>query len=337
MYTSADTPDNRLPTTAVISPEDIPSDTDSTGTPPLLAEAIDSIENYEYQSPITTDTPDTTNHNEALELYMMFNTCAPTELPQLRTEPWPYSGKKPNPISISKARRLLATAYAAVPCELAGTGDHGYAWMIESKEEWCKRQGVDNTIDAPTKPTKERDYDIKQRLEYADKMDTYRMYKHLMHEGCLKIIEWFGKPMFVDLYVNDMLPVTTTPTELIEHLRETYCQGRDNRRYMEQVEKDFNSEFDSKGPVEAYFLKLQEARSNAELLGQPFTEAQTMNKALAQFEKYLGKSAYKAEKRWNESKSTGWTAFKVFWKDELHQWDTVKEDCEVGFESTGYF
>jgi hypothetical protein len=36
--------------------------------------------------------------------------------------------------------------------------------------------------------------------------------------------------MFVDLYEDDMLPPTITPTELIDHLARTYSQGRDNRR-----------------------------------------------------------------------------------------------------------
>ena len=74
------------------------------------------------------------NPEEAAAAYMMFSPRTATELPTLRTEEWDYKGLKPNPISISKARKLLSAAYAAVPCELTEAGVHGYAWIIETKE-----------------------------------------------------------------------------------------------------------------------------------------------------------------------------------------------------------
>lgn len=63
-------------------------------------------------------------------------------------------------------------------------------------------------------------------------MEDYRQYNHLVQEGTKKLIEWFGKSMFVDLFVKGALPATTTPTELLTHLCTTYSQGRDNRRYI---------------------------------------------------------------------------------------------------------
>lgn len=301
-------------------------DTDLPETPPRLRDAIATIENYSFTPPTRAPEPGPSTEDESLALLMMFNSRAATELPQLHTDTWPYNGKKPNPISVSKARRLLATAYAAVPCEITGTGEHGYAWMIETETEWNRREGTERGIKPPTKPEKENDYDIKKRLAYADKMEEYKLYNHLVQAGRAKIVTWFGKALFVDLHVNNMLPVTTTPTDLIAHLTATYCQGSDNRRYMEQVERNFNVSFDQKQPVETYFMKLQDAQYDAELLGQPYTETQMMNKALAQFEKSLGsKEAYKAEKRWNTKEDRTWTTFKAFWKDEMHQWDTVRK------------
>ena len=328
MSNYTDTPGSDPIRPAAITP-DTETDGNSTETPPLISDAIASIERYEF-TPYKIDEPivgrdQDQAEDKAVLAYMMFNARATTVLPQLHTEAWPYGNRKPNPISMSKARRLLAAAYATVPCEIAGTGEHGYAWMIETEKEWQSRKDVDATIIPPTKPIKEASYDIQKQFEYSVRMEEYKLFNHLNHEGRVKLTEWFGKSMFLDLHVNDMLPVTTTPNEMIEHLTTTYCQGRDNRRYMEQVEKAFNTAFDHKQPVEAYFMRLQEARTQAELLGQPFTTEQTMNKAMGQFEKFLGKDAYKAEKRWNEKTVQTWGTFKEFWKDELHQWDTVNK------------
>ena len=104
--------------------------------------------------------------------------------------------------------------------------------------------------------------------------------------------------MFLDLQVDGLLPTTTTPRELIKHLTATYANRSDRRRQMEEIEVEFNGPYDMKQPVEAYFMKLQEARRHGELLGQPFTEEQTVNRALKQFELQYGYDATKAEKKW---------------------------------------
>lgn len=101
----------------------------------------------------------------------MFGPRGSTELPPLRTDTWPYEGQKPNPINISKARKLLTAAYAAIPYELTEAGVHGHAWIIETDVEWKKRADVTSTIATPTKPIKETDYDVRKQLEYAGKME----------------------------------------------------------------------------------------------------------------------------------------------------------------------
>jgi hypothetical protein len=311
-----------------ITPGDTPDRTPPDRTPPQLRDAIDSITEFEYTPYIPTtpqpgQTPQSTD-DEELAAYMMFGSRASSELPDLRTEAWPYTGKRPNPISISKARKILAAAYATVPCEISEAGIHGHAWMIETDTAWRQRSGVTTSVTPPEKPPRETDYDVKKQMAYADKLETYKLYHHLVQEGKAKIITWFGKAMFVDLYEDDLLPANITPVQLLDHLGTTYSQGRDYRRHMEQVEKDFNAPYNPREPVETYFMKLQEARAHADLLGQPYTEQQTMNRALTQFEQHHEKDAYKAEKRWNERDgATDWAAFKVFWKDEIHQWDTI--------------
>ena len=54
----------------------------------------------------------------------------------------------------------------------------------------------------------------------------------------MKLMEWFGKAMFVDLYVRGLLPTKITPRQLLEPLSTTYAQGRDIRAHMEQVERE---------------------------------------------------------------------------------------------------
>ena len=269
---------------------------------------------------------ETTKEETALVAYMMYNTGhSMAELPELKVEAWPHGDQRPNPISISMARKLLAAAYAAIPCEVPGAGVHGHAWIIETDNDWLERDGATATIVTPTKPLKSADYSIVATLKYSDEMSMFKLYNHLMQEGKQKIVTWFGKSMFDDLHKNGILPNTVTAKELLEHLEKTYSQSYDQRRYLEQVEKDLNAAYDPKKPVETYFMKLQEARTNSALLGQPYTEMIVMNKALKQFDKHYGKDAYKAEKKWNErtDKEKSWLAFKEYWKGEIHQWELV--------------
>ena len=129
--------------------------------------------------------------------------------------------------------------------------------------------------------------------------------------------------MFLDLKHDGHLPAKTTPKELLAHLARTYAKKADPRKHMEQIKAEFSAPYDSKKPVEAYFMKLWDACCSAELLGAPFTAEQQMNKALKQFDEQYGYVAAKAEKKWNnqlESEQT-WENFKVYWKDEIHQWE----------------
>ena len=296
-------------------------------TPPLLREALTDIEGYEFNPNLSE--PEAAADKQRIEeealatALVMFSptTAASAELPKLRTEAWPYGGQKPDPISIGTAKRLLAAAYAEVNCEYEAAGDHGYAWIIEDATDWLERSGV-GVITTPTKPKEVTGFDMKAQFEYAIKSRRYATYKHLCQEGKAKITEWFGKEMFVDLFIKDILPPTVTPKELLKHVAMTYATPHSNRLYMEKIEERINGPYDTNEPVEAYFMRLQEAKSQAEMLGTAYSDKQLMNKALKQFELHYEKDAYKAEKKWNERKASeqGWSEFKVYWKEEVHQW-----------------
>ena len=77
-------------------------------------------------------------------------------------------------------------------------------------------------------------------------------------------------------------------------------------------------------------MLLQEAWAHAELLGQPCTNEQAMNQALEQFEANCS-NAHEAEKKWNKKSKErklwddkkAWEKFKLCWKEEIHQWETI--------------
>ena len=290
-------------------------------TPPGIRTALKDIGEYEFDPTGEAERTRIEEDAIATALVMFSPTTAPTELPQLKTDTWPYSGREPNPITIGTARKLLGAAYAEIPCELEAAGDHGYAWIIEPEETWLQRDGV-ATITAPTKALEITVFDLKAQWEYTIKARRYTMYKHLMQEGKTKIMMWFGKEMFVDLFVNGVLPPRVTAQELLSHIAETYATPQANRICMEKVEEQVNAPYDPKKPVEAYFLTLQEAHTHATMLGVEYTNKQIMNKALKQFELQYEKDSYKAEKKWNErpSKEKTWKDFKNYWKNEIHQW-----------------
>ena len=299
--------------------------TEGQETPPRLREAQDYIGDYKFdpslgEAEIEAERQRTEEEAIATALVMFSPTAAAVELPNLQTEPWPYAGKKPDPITIGTAKKLLAAAYANIPCEYEAAGDHGYAWMIENDDTWLERSGV-SAIVAPSKPKEVTSFDMRAQFEYAVKSKRYGMYKHLCQEGKAKITEWFGKEMFVDLFVKGVLPPNVTPKELLEHIATTYATPHSNRICMETVEEQINGPFEASEPVEAYFMRLQEARAHAQMLGIDYTDPQIMNKALKQFELRYDKDAYKAEKRWNEqTEKTSWTDFKNYWKEQVHQW-----------------
>ena len=286
-------------------------------TPPNIRSAIEHISEFEFD-------PEETRQEEEEIALMMFSPKTSTELPKLRTGKWPHGNARPNPLSIGMARKLLAAALAEVPCELEEAGVHGYAWMIETAEVWKQRKDT-APITPPVKPKKIRTYEVKARWEYNDKLQEYTLYHHLVQEGKAKIIEWFGKELFVDLFVDGLLPTTITPRELLTHLSSTYGLTIDYRKHMENVEAAFNEPYDPKKPVEAYFMRLQDAQADAALLNEPISKQRLMNKALRDFERHYEKDSYKAERKWNEKgeDERTWEAFKTYWKNEIHQWDTV--------------
>ena len=291
-------------------------------TPPQTREALRVISDFEFDPTGELAQKKTEDEAIAAALMMFSPTAGTEELPKLKTDKWPYDGRDPDPITIGTARKLLAAAYAEIPCELGAAGDHGYAWIIEPTEVWKKRSGVQD-INPPNKPLEVTVFDMKMQWEFAVKSKRYAMYRHLVHEGKTKIMTWFGKERFVDLFVDGLLPPRVTAQELLEHISETYATPQANRTCMEKVEDEVNSPYDLKQPVEGYFLRLQEAQGQAKMLGVEYSAKQIMNKALKQFETHYGKEAYKAEKKWNErtEDKQSWTHFKLYWKEEIHQWN----------------
>ena len=311
--------------TNVVTPGDIIEPETTEGTPPSVRTAIRDIGEFKFDLEAELKREEDARTETEATAFMMFGSpkIAATELPKLRTDKWPYEGKKPNPISIGMARRFLAAAYAEVPCGAQAAGEHGYAWIVKSDKDWLERDDVTELIKEPKKPTEPTDFDMKAQWVYARDLEKWTLYQHLIQEGKNKLISWFGKEMFLDLFHNGLLPTRKTPKDLLQHLTDTYALPRDNRQYLKQVREDFATPHDPKEPVEKYFMRLQEARTHARLLGQPYSAQQIMNQALDQFEAQYS-DAYKAEKKWNqkEEKDQTWEKFKTYWKEEIHQWDT---------------
>ena len=212
-----ETPAPKRQPTAVITPSTVPTGEE---TPPRTREAIAEISSFQFNQ-IDLDSDD---DGEGIIAMMMFNnrqSMGGGEPPPLRTGKWAHHG--------AKACKMLAAAYAAVPCETEGTGIHGYAWLVETKLEWGRREGVAAHVDIPTQPPRELDYEYKKQLEYAAKMEEYKTYNQLVQQGNDKLVEWFDASMFGDLHVGGVLPATTTPRELLDHLTKTYGQGRNHR------------------------------------------------------------------------------------------------------------
>lgn len=306
--------------TATAKADIIPPSTETPTTDEVIAQ-LQREYNFDYKQASTTAVLEEQEPKPSANTIMMFAPPQQLTFPALEPEEWKYAGRKPTPITIGEARRNLASAYAVCNCEAAEAGVHGYAWMVEKDEVWLARDGV-STVPIPTKTA--IDYDPAAYAASLAKNQEYKLYHHLVQEGKKKLLEWFGKSMFHDLWEKGALPVTRTPRDLLEHLEQTYGTPRDYRISMEQVEIAFNKPYDPKKPIETYFMHLEEACSDADALGRSFTEQQKIDKALSNFEGHFGKDADKAEDKWDaktKEKKT-WSAFKTHWKTELHKFDT---------------
>ena len=260
-------------------------------------------------------------HQEELALVTMLSARAPRDKPVLQPGAWKYNGKPPNPISIRKARRLLATAYAKIPCEHTEAGIHGYAWIAETPQQWAKRKGT-SPIAPPCKPTKAKGADLQGRLDHAELMEEFVFYTHLTQAGVDKLVAWFGKAMFLDLCTDGEIDADATPQGLLGHLEGTYSTTADELEYLEEVTKAYNAPYDPKKPVEEYFMRLQEAQANSVDLSVPYSDVQIMTQALRQFVKLHDRHGRKAANKWNAKGPVDktWAQFKVYWKKEIHEW-----------------
>ena len=328
---------NDLP--SIITPERL--ETRASGTDKSWS---DSSENSQDNAPQEGDTLDTDipiptdrlvddftadlvayNHQEELSLIAMMSlgTRATAEMPTIKTGKWNFTDKAPNPISIRRARRMLATAYAKVPSTQKGAGMHGHAYIAEHQEEWLKREGT-STLEPPKKPEEDFD-DIQGQLKYAREMERYLLYHHLVQTGNEKLITWFGKAMFLDLCHKGELKTDATPKILLAHLEATYSQSADELDYFEAVDKAFNAPYNARKPVEEYFMTLQEAQEDSKDLGVGFTDTQVITQALRQFIKQHGKEGRKNANKWNEETDKSWETFKIFWKRKIHEMGRTKE------------
>lgn len=322
-------PGNRRTQGQVVTPgaESVTTTTEREETP-HLDEAIDEIRSYQYQSPLAQGTPADATEEE-FAAFMMFNSLPAAPLPQLETEPWPHAGQDPNPVNIGTARRLLAAGFEDVKCDIEGAEGHGHAWMIETSETWLARKGT-AVVQPPPRPARVTEYTIKAQWEYMERLRIHTLYEHLVQAGKKKLIEWFRKAVFNDLYRDGILPRAVTPREMLSHISEVYAGLRHNRRYMTQVKEEFETPYNPKEPVEAYFMKLQDARAHAKLLEEPYTDRQVMRQALTELEKHHRKDVFKAEKKWGElpTEKHTWENFKRFWKEEIHQWKILNQSTK---------
>ena len=251
-----------------------------------------------------------------------------TALPELKTGRWTYKGiVTPDPISIEKTRKLLAAGYGKIPCEVPGAGTHGYAWMVKKEQQWNKRKGtILLTLNVVLRHTlRPVTLDPKPMVRHKINQQAYHIYHHLKEEGKERLIKWFSEEMFVDMHEDGKLPTDKTPREMLDHLSEMYAKPHHYRKHMNQVKTDFACKYNPKKPVEVYFMRLQEARERADLLEQSFTEKQTINKALDQFEKQHGTNVAKAEHKWNEKDEPDqtWINFKKHLKDYINTWKST--------------
>ena len=269
---------------------------------------------------------DLENHRQQEELAsaMMLSAGTTTAMPSIKPGKWKCDGKPPNPISIRKARRLLAAACAEVPCSSKGAGIHGHAWMVEKPDNWDERNGT-SPMEPPEKP-EENCVNLQGHLEHVRGMERHPLCHHLVQAGTEKPVAWFGEAMFLDLCVDGELSPNATPKELLAHLKETHSTNADELAHHKEVTKAFNAPCNSSGPVKEHFMRMQEAQADSTDLGTGFTDKQVITQALRQFIKHHSEDGRKGANKWSAEIDASWKAFKSFWKKKMHEFTPIRPD-----------
>lgn len=330
------TPERLQQTIPVVTPEDNPrsggavnpnsggAEANPNETPPSIRSAITEIGNFRFNPELDNTTMAELETAKAFALMMN----GPTRGSMKYTEKidvgeWPYKGKTPDPINIAKAVKLLAAAYRKIDCDTKGAGTHGFAWIIEDNKKWLARNGT-SLIQPPTRPVRVTGYDMKQQWEYRVKLQDYELYRDLAKQGVKKILEWFGKEVFCDLFEDESeLPPDITPRELIDHIKTTYADESKERDCVRAARKIIEeTAFNPKAryPVEECCLAMQEAQAEIQLLGRAYDDASLMDAAINHFRNnYSLKDVRKAEDKWDKETKRDWSAFKIFWKQEIRK------------------
>ena len=265
-----------------------------------------------------------------------------------KTSKWPYSSKEdPNPVSIAKARKLLADGYVEVPCKIEGTNGHGHAWMIEGPEVWLLRDGVElvkppqepNTVGGLKQPSSLDDPNWDQYMRATRDFDHYRK---LRLEGVQKLVEWFGEGRFVSLEVDGTLPRTITPRKMLEHLDKYFATPRHCRNRGKAVWASIDKPYVLSQDFGAYIKRLKDARRDSVLLQCTIPYAILVNRALEHLGTALGPKYDSLEKKWDakhdelqpgrrgkgtegEPTKRVWEAFEDFWQEAIN---TIKALAE---------
>jgi len=108
-----------------------------------------------YSGPPAEWSPSTVNA-PVCEATMMY-CAAPAYRPPTITWAiaWPYDNAFPDPLTIEHAREHLVEAFRRVECLWTpNAGNHGYAWMVEQKENWIVRHSIreDRPVIPPVRP-----------------------------------------------------------------------------------------------------------------------------------------------------------------------------------------
>ena len=137
--------------------------------------------------------------------------------------------------------------FLEVDCKSPGADIHGHAWMVEREAKWNAREGTGSAT-TPKQPPLTSD----DSPTHCQKKDLHQLHMHVVLEGKQKLVNWFGKSMFVDMHVNKSLPALTTPRMILEHLKGTHAKPCHHRQHVAEVQKAFKTTFDSKKLAEVH-------------------------------------------------------------------------------------
>ena len=222
----------------------------------------------------------------------------------------------PGVANILEATTQIAAVLGDYPCEAVGAEDYGHQFLIYSSAIWLTLDNITQEV-VVNKPATFTGNTHAERHIHDMKLKTYHE-KEKHQKGAIRMIKYiFPSEVFIDLQNSQGLMVGKTPVEIMEHLKDTFCDDEEIEKEILMQEDNLKVKYNPAELPQAYFAKLQNAKTILMFLKETASDKKLIRFAVNQFEKHA--DLYTAIDEWKRKIAANktWSNFKSFFSKQI--------------------